>query len=235
MRTVVHTLAAKPAAEIHAIAPDESVFEALHRMAENNVGALVVTEGERLVGIVSERDYARKMVLKGRASAATPVSAIMSSPVVTVTPQATAQQCMKLMTRGHLRHLPVGMTAGWSAWSRLATWSRTSSPSSRISSNICSSTFVEDRRRRGAAMHSPHSCIRPRRVARPGRAAYLAVPTLLVAAEHDHGGSPVPAMQEMAAQNPSCRLEVIAGVGNICNHEAPEAVERLLRRFFLDQ
>ena len=107
MRTVVHTLAAKPAAEIHAIAPDESVFEALRRMAENNVGALVVTEGERLVGIVSERDYARKMVLKGRASAATPVSAIMSSPVVTVTPQATAQQCMKLMTRGHPRHLPV--------------------------------------------------------------------------------------------------------------------------------
>lgn len=63
----------------------------------------------------------------------------------------------------------------------------------------------------------------------------LAVPTLLVAAEHDHGGGPVPAMQEMAAQNPSCRLEVIAGVGHICNHEAPEAVERLLRRFFLDQ
>ena len=65
------------------------------------------------------------------------------------------------------------------------------------------------------------------------RFKYLAVPTLLVAAEHDHGGGPVPAMREMAAENPCTRLEVIEGVGHICNHEAPQAVERLLASFFV--
>ncbi|MNZ94006.1 Alpha/beta hydrolase family protein [compost metagenome] len=63
----------------------------------------------------------------------------------------------------------------------------------------------------------------------------LEVPTLLVAAEHDHGGGPVEAMREMAEQNPHTTLAVIEGVGHICNHEAPAAVERLLKRFFLDQ
>ncbi|URD45504.1 CBS domain-containing protein (plasmid) [Pseudomonas sp. BYT-5] len=107
MRTIAQTLAGKPQSLIYSIHPESSVFEAIRRMAEKDVGALIVQEGERLVGIVSERDYARKMVLCGRASAATPVSIIMSSPVVTVSPSETIQHCLQLMSRGHMRHLPV--------------------------------------------------------------------------------------------------------------------------------
>lgn len=107
MRTIAQTISSKTKSVIHSITSDASVFEAIHRMAEQDVGALVVQDGEKLVGIVSERDYARKMVLCGRASAVTPVSAIMSSPVVTVTPSETIQHCMQLMTHGHMRHLPV--------------------------------------------------------------------------------------------------------------------------------
>lgn len=77
-------------------------------LAEHNVGALpVVDQAGELVGVVSERDYARKVVLRGRSSVGTPVSAIMSSPVITVTPQQSIQACMDLMTERHLRHLPV--------------------------------------------------------------------------------------------------------------------------------
>jgi len=107
MKTVAQTLAAKAHAEIHSISPDATVFEAITRMAEKNVGALIVQELDQLVGIVSERDYARKLVLLGRASVATPVRDIMSTPVITVTPKETTQCCMQLMTQGHMRHLPV--------------------------------------------------------------------------------------------------------------------------------
>ncbi len=107
MRTVAQTLAAKAHTEIHSISPDVTVFEAISRMAEKNVGALIVQELDQLVGIISERDYARKLVLLGRASVATPVSAIMSTPVITVTPKESTQHCMQLMTQGHMRHLPV--------------------------------------------------------------------------------------------------------------------------------
>jgi len=85
MKTVAQTLAAKAHAEIHSISPDATVFEAISRMAEKNVGALIVQELDQLVGIVSERDYARRLILLGRAS----VSAIMSTPVITVTPKET--------------------------------------------------------------------------------------------------------------------------------------------------
>lgn len=107
MTTVAQLLTSKKIQSVHTLPVQASVLDALKAMAEHNVGALPVVEGERLVGVVSERDYARKMVLKGRSSIGTPVSEIMSSPVITVTPQASLRECMTLMTHKHLRHLPV--------------------------------------------------------------------------------------------------------------------------------
>jgi len=92
---------------VYTIGPDDSVLDALKLLAEKNVGALPVVENNQVVGIVSERDYARKLVLKGRSSAATPVREIMSTPVVTVEPKQNLEYCMNLMTNRHLRHLPV--------------------------------------------------------------------------------------------------------------------------------
>ncbi|MFN3964664.1 CBS domain-containing protein [Silanimonas lenta] len=89
------------------VSPQDSVLEALKRMAESSVGAVLVMDGGELVGIMTERDYARKVVLQGRASASTPVSAIMTSPVRTVTPSQRARECMQLMTELRFRHLPV--------------------------------------------------------------------------------------------------------------------------------
>jgi CBS domain-containing protein len=89
------------------VGPDEPVLEALRLMAEHQVGALVVMKGEQLVGIISERDYARKVILLGRASSDTPVSLIMSPKVITVGPNETVQACMETMTAHRLRHLPV--------------------------------------------------------------------------------------------------------------------------------
>ncbi|BBH48610.1 CBS domain-containing protein [Pseudomonas sp. KU43P] len=92
---------------VYTIGPGDSVLDALKILAEKNVGALPVVENDKVVGIVSERDYARKLVLKGRSSAATPVRDIMSAPVVTVEPKQNLEYCMNLMTDRHLRHLPV--------------------------------------------------------------------------------------------------------------------------------
>lgn len=89
------------------IEPEEPVLEAIQQMAEHHVGALLVMRGEELLGIVSERDYARKVVLLGRSSAETPIWQIMSSPVVTIAEEATVQDCMALMTDRRIRHLPV--------------------------------------------------------------------------------------------------------------------------------
>ena len=89
------------------ITPDTSVFEALKRMADRNVGALLVVEGEKLAGIFSERDYARKVILKGKASREIPVDEIMSTRVVFVRPNQTIDECMALMTEKRIRHLPV--------------------------------------------------------------------------------------------------------------------------------
>ena len=106
MRTVRQLLEAK-APEIYAIAPDAPVIDAIRLMADKRIGALLVMEGTRLVGILSERDYARKIVLQGRSSSDTPVSTIMTADVVTVRPDDSAEHCMQVVTEQRIRHLPV--------------------------------------------------------------------------------------------------------------------------------
>jgi len=92
---------------IYSVEPQAAVLDAIRLMAEHHVGALLVMRGAALEGIVSERDYARKVILRGRSSSDTPVRDIMSSPVLTVTLDTTVQQCMQLMTERRVRHLPV--------------------------------------------------------------------------------------------------------------------------------
>ncbi|ROM72836.1 histidine kinase [Pseudomonas brassicacearum] len=93
--------------QVHSIAPEQTVLEALQIMADRNVGALPVIENGQVIGVFSERDYARKMVLKGRLSVGTPVRTIMSAPVITADSQQSIDRCMEVMTDSHLRHLPV--------------------------------------------------------------------------------------------------------------------------------
>ena len=107
MKTAADILRSKSDRAVHTIAASASVFDAVGRMAEKNVGALVVLENDRVVGIVSERDYARKIVLMARSSKDTPVRDIMSSPVLFVRPEQTSEVCMALMTENRLRHLPI--------------------------------------------------------------------------------------------------------------------------------
>ncbi|MBL8262691.1 MAG: CBS domain-containing protein [Xanthomonadaceae bacterium] len=106
MRTVRQLLDAKSPA-IHAIRPEAPVLDAIRLMADAHIGAVLVMDGPRLVGILSERDYARKVVLQGRSSAETPVRDIMTSRVLTATPADTSDRCMKMMTEHRIRHLPV--------------------------------------------------------------------------------------------------------------------------------
>jgi len=92
---------------VYSVAEDASVFEAIQQMSEKNVGALAVMKGSELVGIVSERDYARKVILQNRSSRDTRVAEIMTSSVISVALDATVDECMRLCTDGRLRHLPV--------------------------------------------------------------------------------------------------------------------------------
>lgn len=92
---------------IHCVGPEDPVLEAIRLMAEHHVGALLVMRGAELVGIVSERDYARKVILLGRSSSETPVWQIMSSPVTTVALDTSIQECMRQVTTHRIRHLPV--------------------------------------------------------------------------------------------------------------------------------
>jgi CBS domain-containing protein len=92
---------------IISVKPDDSVLDAIRVMAEKNIGAVVVMQGEELLGIMSERDYARKVIVKGRASNSTPVADIMSTNVLTTSDAETVNQCMSMMTEKKIRHLPV--------------------------------------------------------------------------------------------------------------------------------
>ena len=106
MKTLKQLLAAK-GNQVFSIAPDAKVIEALQLMAQKDVGALVVMAGGKLVGMLSERDYARKVILHGRSSQDVPVSDIMTPDVVTVEPSKTIEDCMALVTQRRIRHLPV--------------------------------------------------------------------------------------------------------------------------------
>ncbi|MEW5960859.1 MAG: CBS domain-containing protein [Chloroflexota bacterium] len=106
MKTVEDILKVK-GQNVWAIAPDATVYNALQLMAEKEVGALVVVENERVVGIISERDYARKIILRGRSSVGTPVKDVMTPKVLSVRPDHTVEECLRLMTSIRIRHLPV--------------------------------------------------------------------------------------------------------------------------------
>jgi len=107
MKTVAELLKLKDTHEVHTVRPDQMVIDAIKLMAEKNIGAVPVVRDGKVVGIVSERDYARKMELKGRASVGTPISDIMTHDVKTVDSHHTVDQCMNIMTDRRLRHLPV--------------------------------------------------------------------------------------------------------------------------------
>lgn len=107
MKNAADILQSKPNTTVHSVTPATSMFEAITLMAEKNIGALLVIEGETIRGIVSERDYARKIILAGRSSRETPVGDVMTAPVMYVGPTASTQECMALMTDRRLRHLPV--------------------------------------------------------------------------------------------------------------------------------
>jgi CBS domain-containing protein len=107
MTTVNDLMNKKGNHETYSIAATETVYRAIEMMADANIGALLVTDGDRIVGICTERDYARKVIIKGRDSRQTQVKEIMTEEMVTVHPETTLEKCMVLMTNYHIRHLPV--------------------------------------------------------------------------------------------------------------------------------
>lgn len=107
------------------VSPETTVFDAIQLMAEKNIGALAVLEGGRLIGVVSERDYTRKVILRGKASKTTSVREILSGQVISVTPEHSVEECLRLMTENRIRHLPVlqqGQLAGIISIGDLVNW-----------------------------------------------------------------------------------------------------------------
>jgi CBS domain-containing protein len=107
MKTVAELLRTKPTRPVVRVTPEQSVLDAIKVLASENIGAAIVMSGERLAGIFSERDYTRKVVLKGRASETTRVEEIMTANVVVVSPRTKTRDCMAIMTEKNIRHLPV--------------------------------------------------------------------------------------------------------------------------------
>jgi CBS domain-containing protein len=107
MKTVAEILKEKGDQAVHSIGPDASVYDAVALMAQKNIGALLVMEGGRIVGMLSERDYARKVVLMSRSSKDTPLREIMTASVIYVHPAQSTEECMAVMTENRVRHLPV--------------------------------------------------------------------------------------------------------------------------------
>jgi CBS domain-containing protein len=121
----VNTILGRKGAQVWSVTPDTLVCDAIHVMADKNVGALLVMSGDRLEGVVSERDYTRKVFLKGKSSKDTPVREIMFSPVISVTPEHTVEECMRIMTDKRIRHLPVlqaGKVVGMISIGDLVNW-----------------------------------------------------------------------------------------------------------------
>src|SRR2546425_8080886 len=104
---VINEILAHKKGQVYSILPDATVFEAIQLMAEKNIGALLVMSERRLLGVISERDYTRKVALKGKSSRETKVLEIISSPVVSATPGHSVEECMRLMTNNRVRHLPI--------------------------------------------------------------------------------------------------------------------------------
>ena len=107
MTVVAEILKSKPDAVVHRIAPTDTVYEGLRLMADKGIGALLVMEGDAIVGIVTERDYARKIALKGLASGSTLLTDVMTPKLYVVSPRQTVQECMGIMNQAKIRHLPV--------------------------------------------------------------------------------------------------------------------------------
>lgn len=107
MKTVAEILKAKGDSTVHAIEPTATVFDAVQLMAQKNIGAVLVMKQDKIVGILTERDYARKVVLMARSSKDTPLRDIMTTSVIYVRPDQTSEECMALMTENRMRHLPV--------------------------------------------------------------------------------------------------------------------------------
>jgi CBS domain-containing protein len=103
----VRSVLASKGSKVYSIPPEASVFTAVQQMADRDIGALAVIDGERFLGLISERDYARKIILQGRVSRETPVFQVMTSPATFVTPEETIDACMRIMTKSRVRHLPV--------------------------------------------------------------------------------------------------------------------------------
>ncbi len=105
--TTTRQLLDQKGGRVYSIQPDATVFDAVAKMAENDIGSLIVTDSEALIGIITERHYARNVVLKGKTSPATPVWEIMDRDVITVRPEQSVEECMAIMTERRVRHLPV--------------------------------------------------------------------------------------------------------------------------------